>query len=103
MAAATTEVTEYSTLENNLTDYVLHPSGSSASTQSHNENISTPLALPPNTSNWPTQYRRIPPYRPVNRHLDQAERPNGVNGIEFLFVTVMLNGVHLQSVSVSMC
>ncbi|KAF0323018.1 X-Pro dipeptidyl-peptidase C-terminal non-catalytic domain-containing protein [Colletotrichum asianum] len=103
MAAAITEVTEYSTLENNLTDYVLHLSGSSVSTQSHSETVATSLALPPNPSNWPTQYRRIPPYRPVNRHLDQAERPNGANGFEFLFVTVMLNGVHLQSVSVSMC
>lgn len=52
-----------------------------------------------NPPNWPTQYRRIPANRPPNRHLDLTERPNGANGIEYIFVTVMMRGVLLQSVN----
>lgn len=47
---------------------------------------------------WPQNYRRVPPFRPVNRNLDPAERPNGANVGEYVFVNVMLNGVRINSV-----
>lgn len=58
-------------------------------------------AAGPNPPDWPTNYRRVPPHRPVNRHLDPAERPNGASTGEYVFVNVMLNGVRLNSVSLS--
>ena len=54
-----------------------------------------------NPANWPTNYRRVPPHRPVNRNLDLTERPNGASTGEWIFVNVMLNGVRLNSVSSS--
>lgn len=52
-----------------------------------------------NPPKWSTKYRRVPPHRPVNKHLDLSERPNGSNTGEWVFVNVMLNGVRLNSVS----
>ena len=48
---------------------------------------------------WPTEYRRVPARRPVNPDLDRAERPSGANGLEHIVISVMLQGVQLQSVS----
>ncbi|KAL2782582.1 hypothetical protein BJX66DRAFT_345712 [Aspergillus keveii] len=50
-----------------------------------------------NPPHWPQNYRRVPPYRPINRHLDPAERPNGASTGEYIFVNVMLNGVRINS------
>ncbi|RAH84252.1 hypothetical protein BO86DRAFT_397118 [Aspergillus japonicus CBS 114.51] len=55
----------------------------------------------PNPPHWPSHYRRVPRYRPVNRNLDPAERPNGSNAAEYIFVNVMLNGVRLNSLFVT--
>ena len=52
-----------------------------------------------NPANWPTEFRRVPPYRPVNRNLDRSERPNGSNPVEAVVANIMLQGVQLQSVS----
>lgn len=52
-----------------------------------------------NPANWPTDGRRVPPYRPVNTQLDQSQRRVYQNGIEQTFVGVMFTGVFLESVS----
>ncbi|TGO52898.1 hypothetical protein BOTNAR_0311g00090 [Botryotinia narcissicola] len=65
------------------------------------------MIVPPNTSNipgnvnnpssWPQDQYRIPNYRPINRHLIAAERPNGSNGAERVFITLMFTGVSLNA------
>lgn len=67
------------------------------------------MIVPPNTSNipesvdnpssWPRDQYRIPNYRPINRHLIAADRPNGSNGAERVFITLMFTGVSLNAVS----
>ncbi|KAF7919704.1 uncharacterized protein EAE97_011622 [Botrytis byssoidea] len=65
------------------------------------------MIVPPNTSNipenvnnpssWPRDQYRIPNYRPINQHLIAAERPNGSNGAERVFITLMFTGVSLNA------
>jgi hypothetical protein len=83
-----------------LTDYHLH----------HSEN-QTPATQPiasdhleadgwqhNNPDWWPTDHRRVPDYRPINRNLDRSQRPNGVNAIETAFIFIMLRGVQVNAV-----
>ncbi|KUL83568.1 hypothetical protein ZTR_10571 [Talaromyces verruculosus] len=46
---------------------------------------------------WPSDFTYVPAFRATNRHLDQAERPYGGNALEYVFITVMLQGVKIQS------
>jgi hypothetical protein len=55
-----------------------------------------------NPSDWPTEHRRVPAYRPVNTQLDQSERRVYQNPIERAFIGVMFTGVFLESVSSSL-
>lgn len=96
------ETTKDTSLEETLRDYALHYSESSSTQTGTARALPIPLATT-NPSNWPTRHRRIPPHRPINRNLDLSERPNGSNRGELLFVTVMMNGVRLQSVSPRVC
>ncbi|CAH0054433.1 unnamed protein product [Clonostachys solani] len=82
----------HGTVEEILQDYRLSLTG-----QGETSDSSPPAQWADSPDNWPTQYRRIPPYRPINRNLDLTERPNGSSRGELVFVTVMLNGVRLQS------
>jgi len=62
-----------------------------------NEDAPAPAAeYPPG---WYDQHRQVPPYRPVNRNLDLADRPWGSNGIESTFVYLMMNGCWLQGIA----
>lgn len=47
---------------------------------------------------WANHYRRIPPYRPVNRNLDQGQRRVYQNGAERAFITIMFLGVRNNAV-----
>lgn len=47
---------------------------------------------------WPTDHRRIPHYRPINRNMDRTTRPAGENAILFLFINSMLGGCGLLAV-----
>ncbi|PTU17904.1 hypothetical protein P175DRAFT_0445380 [Aspergillus ochraceoroseus IBT 24754] len=89
-----TTTTQVSTLDI-LADYDLHHSGSEAT--SNVEPIANPRAPTPQSIHWPCHYRRMPPHRPTNRNLDQAERPAGVDLPEFLFIQSMLHGVWLNA------
>jgi len=51
-----------------------------------------------NPVDWPQNYRRVPPYRPINRNLDRGQRPDGTNPIERVFFFTMLHGVWLNAV-----
>ena len=104
MSVTTTYNPASTELHRTLNDYQLHLTGVS---QEHDLSagrapqtkrvIKDGASQPPN---WPQNYRDVPPYRPINRHLDWAERPSGSNPIEVAFVTSMLHGVWLNAVSI---
>jgi hypothetical protein len=54
--------------------------------------------VPGNPPSWPTEHRRVSPYRPINRHLDTSIRPSGHNAALFVFITTMLGGCHILAV-----
>ncbi|GFF54571.1 hypothetical protein IFM58399_09855 [Aspergillus lentulus] len=92
--ATTTTTTQTSTHSLSiLADYELHHSGSEEPQLSERGPVSQPAQL----ANWPSNYRRLPAYRPVNHELDQSERPAGSNLGEFVFIQVMLHGVWLNA------
>jgi hypothetical protein len=103
MSVTTSTNTVTQSFLHTLTDYDVHHSGNP-------ENPETPSA--PNTrndtavrrnqpENWPSNYQRIPTYRPIDYTLneDPDERPAGSNFIEALFIFTMLNGCRINSVS----
>lgn len=99
MSVTTTANPLHYSLETVLTDYHLH--------HSEEEELDTSLNTHPapttsgqNPSSWPTEHRRVPAYRPVNRELDQSERRVYLSGVEQVFVGVMFTGVFLESVSI---
>ncbi|EXA34302.1 hypothetical protein FOQG_14458 [Fusarium oxysporum f. sp. raphani 54005] len=96
----TTPSRQWNGEEDALRDYRLHLTGQRVEQEyvepSHENDTGSAQSVD-TPANWPTQYRRIPPYRPINRNLDLSERPNGSSRAELVFVTVMLNGVRLQS------
>ncbi|KAK3325682.1 hypothetical protein B0H66DRAFT_599832 [Apodospora peruviana] len=102
MATATTRTNSY---HSHLDDYTIHLTGSSSSSGPSTRQQQSPL-LPgehqesPATANpgwWQTEYRQVPPYRPINMNLDRASRPWGSNRVESLFVFTMFQGVWLKS------
>lgn len=81
-------------LQQTLREYDVHVTGHpTASSQ-----LSSSLALE-NPPSWPHDRHRVPHYRPVNRNLNIAERPNGSNLVEWAFINVMFTGVALNGVS----
>ncbi|OAL06206.1 hypothetical protein IQ06DRAFT_290218 [Phaeosphaeriaceae sp. SRC1lsM3a] len=94
MSVTTTANPLHYSLETVLTDYHLH--------HSEEEELDTSLNTHPapttsgqNPSSWPTEHRRVPAYRPVNRELDQSERRVYLSGVEQVFVGVMFTGVFI--------
>jgi len=102
MSVTTTANPTVYNLQSLLADYDLHH------TSDHDTSLN-PHPAPPgqstreNPSDWPTEHRRIPAYRPVNPDHDQSERRVYQNGVERAFVTVMFTGVFIESVSCDMC
>lgn len=94
-----------------LGDYELTHTGQETTAQATHEVTQNPtpyvatqntrddMSLEQNPSDWPTDYRRMPPQRPIQRDLDFGVRPAGMNTGEFVFIQVMLNGVRLNGVS----
>lgn len=80
-----------------LSDYELHHSGTESPQPPQ---VPQPQPqLQPQPENWPSNHRRIPPFRPINRQLDRSQRPAGSNAPEFVFIQAMLHGVWLNAVS----
>lgn len=93
--ATTTTTTQTSTSSLSiLADYELHHSGSEVPQLPER----VPVSHAAQPASWPSNSRRIPAYRPVDRELDQSERPAGSNPAEFVFIQVMLHGVWLNAV-----
>jgi hypothetical protein len=93
MSVTTTDNPITTQLHRSLGDYTIHLTGSDTADVNPR-----PSAAVENPANWPQDYHNVPVYRPINRHLDFAERPNGTNPIERLFIYTMLHGVWLNAV-----
>ncbi|PWY90704.1 hypothetical protein BO70DRAFT_306857 [Aspergillus heteromorphus CBS 117.55] len=79
-----------------LSDYEVHHTGADSQPQFQTQ-LPVPAPSPPQPANWPTNHRRIPAYRPVNRHLDYNERAAGGSLGEYVFIQTMLHGVWLNA------
>ncbi|RDW83682.1 uncharacterized protein DSM5745_04008 [Aspergillus mulundensis] len=78
-----------------LADYELHHSTPSPFPESQSQSQTQSQTANPPT--WPTDHRRIPPYRPINRSLDFNERSAGSSVPEYIFIQVMLHGVWINA------
>ncbi|KAH8726890.1 hypothetical protein GQ44DRAFT_748685 [Phaeosphaeriaceae sp. PMI808] len=96
MSVTTTANPIHYNLQTVLADYDLHHTDGETDT-SLNAHPTPASESSQNPSNWPTEHRRVPAYRPVNTELDQSERRVYLNGIEQAFVGVMFTGVFIES------
>ena len=80
-----------------LEDYKIHLTSDNSSSETETA-AATPNTTVSNPSNWPTGYHRIPKFRPADRNREAAERPNGENRFETVFLTIMFTGVVTNSV-----
>jgi hypothetical protein len=79
-----------------LEDYKVHLTGYDASIESTSTRES-PRAVS-NPPNWPTDHRRVPDYRPIDRSRDAEGRPSGSILPERIFITLMFTGVVVNAV-----
>ncbi|CAI6306193.1 unnamed protein product [Periconia digitata] len=102
MSVTTTANPQTYNLRTVLADYELHHTPESepldTSLNAHPE-PSTTSSSPSNPPHWPTDARRVPNYRPLNRNLVQSERRVYQNGVEQAFVGVMFTGVVIEAVN----
>jgi hypothetical protein len=102
---ATTATTSKQSLGHVLADYEIRLTSSDAAEQQPLVLQDSVLPLPdvPRNANsprdWPTDHRRVPPYRPINYNLDLTERIVYNNGGERAFITTMFFGLRLITVS----
>ena len=81
-------------LQGVLEDYKIHLTGDNPS--SEQSEAPTEITNPPG---WPTDHRRVPNYRPVEKNRDAEGRPNGEGAFERGFLTIMFTGVVMNAVS----
>lgn len=100
MSVTTTQNTVSASVLQVLADYDLHHSGApeqpgQPAPPNERDDLAISSSNPPG---WPTDHRRVPPYRPINCNLDRDVRPGGANFIEAVFIATLLNGVRLNAV-----
>lgn len=83
-----------------LSDYTIHLTGSNSEAPLPQEESNT-ISSVQNPPNWPTDRRRIPNFRPIDRDRTQEERPNGTSLPEQAFLTIMFTGVVTNAVRTS--
>ncbi|EFX03467.1 hypothetical protein CMQ_395 [Grosmannia clavigera kw1407] len=82
-----------------LADYETYRSDPQPAIESVESTAMTSPAAHINTPpSWPTDHRRVPPYRPVNRELDLSQRMAYNNGIEHAFISTMFFGIRVVTV-----
>lgn len=81
-------------LQGVLEDYKIHLTGDNPSS----EQSEAPTAIT-NPPGWPTDHRRVPNYRRVDKNRDVEGRPNGGSAFERVFLTIMFTGVVMNAVS----
>jgi hypothetical protein len=98
----TTQAVPRYSIARTLADYDLHHS-TPEKPQAEGEAEQSASAAPEtgNPPTWETEYRRVPPHRPVNTQIDVASRSITLNGIETFFVYNMFNGIRIVEVSLS--
>lgn len=104
MSATATNNSIAISMQQTLADYKLHVSGETDTNSlgSTIENVPSKTTQVSNPHSWPRRHNRIPNYRPINRNnMDSVERPNGSNGAEKVFITIMFTGVATNAVSFS--
>ena len=102
MSVTTTANARIVSLRQTLADYELHHIETNANPElglPAPQPNATPEPVVSNPPNWDTTHRRVPPYRPVRIENYNEERNTYANNVERIFIAVMLNGVHMQSVS----
>ncbi|PWY62326.1 hypothetical protein BO83DRAFT_412664 [Aspergillus eucalypticola CBS 122712] len=92
-ATTTSRAVDASTLSI-LSDYEIHHTGSETQPQPRVPRDAVPVTQP---VDWPSHYRRIPSYRPLNRNLSYEERSAGTGPVEYMFIQTMLHGVWLNA------
>ena len=97
MSSITTTTTTQTSTLSILSDYEIHHTGETHPPQTPSNSAPTPATSQP--VDWPSNYRRVPPYRTVNRNLDYNERAAGASPAEYVFIQSMLHGVWLNAVS----
>lgn len=85
-------------LQNVLADYKIHLTGDNPSNQTSSSSSRNETRTVENPAGWPRDHRRVPDYRPIDRNRGAEERPNGSNGFERGFLTIMFTGVVLNAV-----
>ncbi|CAM1508471.1 Fc.00g053190.m01.CDS01 [Cosmosporella sp. VM-42] len=95
-----TTTTQTPTTQDFLHDYDIHLTGREDISH-RNEPQDAPRPEVVNPPDWPDHYRQTPPYRPINRGIDQSQRPWGSDRVESGVVMAMFGGVWIQSVSLS--
>jgi hypothetical protein len=100
MSVTTTDNPATTSLRQTLGDYEVHLTGDNEGTgEIAAPNVSNTASTSGNPPGWPQDHHRVPNYRAIDRNLNAAERPNGSNGVERVFITVMFTGVALNAVS----
>jgi hypothetical protein len=100
MSVTTTDNARVTAVRHLLADYELHHSQPPAGEErpAPEPNDRTTATTTSNPPDWETEWRRVPPYRPVQNQLDdQREVYN--NEIEHNFIRVMFGGVWMMAVS----
>lgn len=58
----------------------------------------TPSETRSSGPSWPTDHRRMPPYRPINYNIDLGQRLTYNSGIEHAFISTMFFGIRVVTV-----
>ncbi|ORY19316.1 hypothetical protein BCR34DRAFT_210704 [Clohesyomyces aquaticus] len=96
MSVTTTANPATYTLQSTLAEYGLHHSEEVPLDTSLNAHPSPSTPNAGNPATWPTDHRRVPAYRPVNRQLDQTTRRRYTSTPEQIFVGIMFTGVWVE-------
>lgn len=103
MSVTTTTDSARYQIHSHLVDYELHHSGTSGPApppEAHPlpSTVDQQGLNARNPESWPTDHRRIPPYRPINRELDMSQRRVYTSVPERIFIELMFTGVATNAV-----
>ena len=104
MSVTTTQNPRTYGIVRTLADYELHHSK-----EEEEQSVNEVNTQPPSSEHaqrplgsspvWETQYRRVPPYRPVDPELDFDSRNITLNRVETFFIFNMFGGISMVEVS----
>lgn len=98
MSVTTTDNARITEIRHVLADYDLHHSQpSEEEAQPAPEPSAQEASIANNPPDWETEWRRVPPYRPIQNQLDE-QRNSYNNAIEQNFIRVMFGGVFMMAV-----